>query len=403
VRAWLPALAVVLLVPGVADAATTVGSPLTAAPQAASTCGAATFFNSALGVGTLQAPFDGVVVRWRVAIATGSGSLGYKLRVLRPAGGSTYTGAGTGPAQPATSAGTNLLTLPTPLPIRAGDVIGVDCPTGAPAPFAVSPPASSKFGFFSSPALADGSTRTPTNQIGGDEELINADIIGVPVITSVGPASGPAAGGTTVTISGSRLADVTGVTFGGTPAIGVTVISDSQVRATAPAHAPGPVDVQAIDVAGTSPVAAGDSFTYQAPPAPTVANLIQSHKSWRSGRALATLARHRAPLGTTFSFGLDQPSTVRLAFTQNASGRSVNGRCVAQTRKNRKRHACKRTVPRGTLSMTGHTGTNKLTFQGHLTRSKMLKTGRYSVTITATNAGALTSAPKSLSFKIVKQ
>ncbi len=199
-------------------------------------------------------------------MAAAGGSFAYKLRVLRPAGGSSYTGAGTGPGQTAPSVGTNVITLPSPVPIKSGDIVGVDCPAGAPVPFSNTAPASSTFGFFSSPVLADGGTpRSPTNQISNDEELVNADVVGVPVVTSVTPSSGPLAGGTTVTIAGSRLADVTGVTFGGTAASALAVISDSQVQATAPAHAVGPVDVQATDVAGTSPSVAGDAFTYLAP------------------------------------------------------------------------------------------------------------------------------------------
>ena len=392
-----------LALPAAAGAATTVGSALTATPESSSTCGLATFTNTALATGMLHAPFDGVIVRWRLAIATAGGSFAYKLRVLRPAGGSTYTGAGTGPGQTAPSAGKNVITLPTPLPIHSGDIIGVDCPTGAPVPFSNTAPASSTFGFFSSPALADGSTRSPTNQISNDEELVNADVVGVPVVTSVSPSSGPVAGGTTVTIAGSRLADVTGVTFGGTAASAVAVISDSQVQATAPAHAAGAVDVQATDVAGTSPSVAGDSFSYLAPPAPVVTGLAQSHRSWRAGKKLATLARkRRAPVGTTFSFALDGAASVGLTFTQKLPGRTVKGRCVAPTRKNRKQPACKRTVTRGTLTMGAHAGANKVSFQGRITRSKKLRPGRYTVTIGATSAAGLHSAPQTLSFTIVR-
>ena len=45
------------------------------------------------------------------------------------------------------------------------------------------------------------------------------------VVTAVTPASGPAAGGTTVTIAGTNLIGVTAVNFGTIPATGVTVLS----------------------------------------------------------------------------------------------------------------------------------------------------------------------------------
>jgi hypothetical protein len=395
--------AAALAIPTASGAATTVGSPLTAAASVA-TCGAGTFTNKAVAGGTVAAPFDGVVVQWRLKLQAAGGINAYKLRVIRPAGGSNYTGAGTGPGQTAPSAGVNVMTLPTPLPVHAGDLIGVDCPSGAPAPFTNSTSSASTMAFFSSPPLADGSTRSPTNSLTSEEELVNADVVGVPAVTSVSPASGAAAGGTTVTISGSRLADVTGVTFGGVAASAVAPISDGQVQATAPAHAAGPVDVQVTNAAGTSSIVPGDAFAYQAPlpVAPVLASLTQSHRTWRAGKKLASLAKKSAPAGTVFSLTVDEPTTIAFAFTQKIAGRRVNGRCVATTRKNRSRPGCKRTVTRGTLSMSGHAGTNKVTFQGRISRSKALRAGRYTVTVTATNAAAQHSAAKALSFTIVK-
>lgn len=56
-----------------------------------------------------------------------------------------------------------------------------------------------------------------------------------PECREVRPNSGPAAGGTIVTIYGSGLATATSVTFGPTPAT-LTVVSDSQLNVTSPAH-----------------------------------------------------------------------------------------------------------------------------------------------------------------------
>jgi hypothetical protein len=79
----------------------------------------------------------------------------------------------------------------------------------------------------------------------------------------------------------------------------------------------------------------------------------------------------------------------------------VNGKCIAQTNKNRRSHACKRTLTLGTLSFAAHAGANKVVFQGAISRSKKLKPGSYTCVITATSKG-LRSAPKSLTFTIVK-
>ncbi len=59
------------------------------------------------------------------------------------------------------------------------------------------------------------------------------------------------------------------------------------------------------------------------------------------------------------------------SFAQRVSGREVSGKCVAQTEKDRRKPACTRTVTAGTLSFTGHSGTNNVAFQGaHLGRNE---------------------------------
>ncbi len=87
-----------------------------------------------------------------------------------------------------------------------------------------------------------------------------------PTITSVAPSSGPAGGGTSVTITGTDLTGATDVNFGATPAASFTVDTPSQITATSPAHAPGTVDVTATTASGTSGTSANDEFTYVATP-----------------------------------------------------------------------------------------------------------------------------------------
>jgi streptogramin lyase len=161
--------------------------------------------------------------------------------------------------------------------------------------------------------------------------------------------------------------------------------------------------------------AASAAVTVNAPPValpilaarpgrPAITALRQSAPRWRAGRKLARItARRGPPLGTTFSFALNQSARVRFAFTQRAPGRSVAGRCVAKTTKNAKRRACTRTLTRGTLSpFNGHTrSVNKVVFQGRVSAHRTLRPGRYTLTVTATNAAGLRSVPRSLSFTIV--
>ncbi len=139
------------------------------------------------------------------------------------------------------------------------------------------------------------------------------------------------------------------------------------------------------------------------PPAPTVADAAQSRSIWSEGNKLATFSRKKKPpVGTTFSFILNEQARVSFAFTQPVGGRKVKGSCVAQTKKNRHNPFCKRTVTRATLSFTGHGATNKVVFQGRVSRSKKLTPGRYTLIITATNSAGARSAPKSLSFTIAR-
>ena len=75
---------------------------------------------------------------------------------------------------------------------------------------------------------------------------------------------------------------------------------------------------------------------------------------------------------------------------------------MAKTRKNARRKSCKFTTTAGTLSFGGHAGTNRVVFQGRVSASKKLKPGRYTLTITATNAAGQRSASQTLSFTIVR-
>jgi hypothetical protein len=95
-----------------------------------------------------------------------------------------------------------------------------------------------------------------------------------PVITSLSVATGPASGGTTVTITGTNFSNPTGVFFG---EFSATIVSSSatQVVVTSPPNRLGTVHVQVSTAAGFSVVVAADQFTYVqgAIPVPAVANL----------------------------------------------------------------------------------------------------------------------------------
>jgi hypothetical protein len=88
-----------------------------------------------------------------------------------------------------------------------------------------------------------------------------------PTVTSLSPTSGPLAGGTTVTLTGTFFTGATAVKFGTAAAGSFTVTSATTITATAPAGT-GVVNVTVTTPNGTSAAAAGNQFTYGAPPTP---------------------------------------------------------------------------------------------------------------------------------------
>jgi flagellar hook assembly protein FlgD len=122
-----------------------------------------------------------------------------------------------------------------------------------------------------------------------------------------------------------------------------------------------------------------------AEPAPAMAGVQQSHKRWREGRNLASItAGGRPPVGTIFSFALNEQASVTLTFTHRVE---------------RKRRT--KTVTAGKLTLAAHAGTDEVFFDGRLARRHQLPPGSYTVTITAINAAGQSSAPVRLRFTIV--
>ncbi len=360
---------------------------------------------------TLVNPADGMVTSWRV---DGKGTV--KLRVLRTVSGA-LTGAGTSAPATDLAAGANA----TSLPVRAGDRIGVDLarsPSSPSSTLFVVNGGSEKTAAFSifEPALPDDESQHMAKPFEEDELLVNATIAFTPAVAGLTPLSGQAAGGETVKIFGSDLDGATAVRFGSTPAI-FTVDSPNQITATAPAVPASTADVRVIGPGGTSAINDGDKYTFTASSSgpgapgpslispltaaakPTLSALAQSASKWRRGHQQAKISR--APVGTTFSFNLSKPATVKLAFTQKASGRKVRGACKPPNPSNASKRKCTRTILAGSLSLPAHAGLNKLRFQGLLPNGKSLKLGSYNVSLSARDSGGLQSAAQSLSFSIV--
>jgi hypothetical protein len=139
-----------------------------------------------------------------------------------------------------------------------------------------------------------------------------------------------------------------------------------------------------------------------------LADFTQSHPRWREPGGSAQSSRHnrRPPVGTAFSFTLNQTATVKLVFTQAALGRmaKIDGKrqCIAQTERDRRMRNCARTVTVARVSLNARSGADRIVFDGHVNPTRRLRPGRYTVTITATNASGTSSKPRSLRFTIVR-
>jgi streptogramin lyase len=152
-----------------------------------------------------------------------------------------------------------------------------------------------------------------------------------------------------------------------------------------------------------SAVATSAPVTVSAPPKPVLSAVRESAKRWRRGGKLARASRaRRAHLGTTFSFELNVPASVTFSFTQGRPGRRVGHACVVKNRRNARHRACTRSVTVARLTVSAHAGSNKVLFQGRVSKSRRLALGSYHAVLVATNAVGVRSRAASLRFEIVR-
>jgi len=78
---------------------------------------------------------------------------------------------------------------------------------------------------------------------------------------------------------------------------------------------------------------------------PLITHAKQSHGRWREGHKLARISRSQSPVGTTFSFTLNEAAAVNFVFTQRSGRHSVT---------------------RGLLSLKGEAGRNRVSFEGRV-------------------------------------
>jgi hypothetical protein len=130
-----------------------------------------------------------------------------------------------------------------------------------------------------------------------------------PTVTGVAPNHGPAAGGTSVTITGTNLTGTSAVKFGSTNAASFKVNSDTSITAVSPAGT-GTVDVTVTTPSGTSATSSADQFRY----GPTVTKVEPNHGS-PSGGTTVTITGTGFTGATAVKFGL----TNAASFTVNSA------------------------------------------------------------------------------------
>jgi hypothetical protein len=117
--------------------------------------------------------------------------------------------------------------------------------------------------------------------------------------------------------------------------------------------------------------------------------------------AAETVVTARAKKGTSFRYTLSENARVVVTIERATTGRKAGGKCLKQTRPNRKRRPCTLYVPAGRFATQSPAGADRHAFSGKIGR-KSLKPGSYRATLVATDASGNLGLPKRLSFKIVK-
>jgi subtilase family serine protease len=99
----------------------------------------------------------------------------------------------------------------------------------------------------------------------GTPDGVPTGLPAAPTITKLSTKTGPASGGTTVTITGTNFGGLSAVTFGATVAAEFTYISPTSLTVVSPEEAPGKVDVTVTAAGGTSVPSSKLAFTFKKP------------------------------------------------------------------------------------------------------------------------------------------
>ena len=155
-------------------------------------------------------------------------------------------------------------------------------------------------------------TPNGTSAINAPSDQFTYNAPALPTVTGVSPSNGLAAGGTSVTVSGTNLTGATAVDFGtANPGTSISGVTATSLTVTSPAGS-GTVDVTVTTPNGTSAVnAPSDQFTYTPPPTVTVVN---PNNGPQGGTNTVTLTGSGFVSGSTMvDFGTKAGTSVNVA------------------------------------------------------------------------------------------
>jgi hypothetical protein len=355
-------LAVALGFGGTAQAATVVGSPLTASDiNTLETClgGECTQWNDTLPGATLTTP-AGVVTAFTVRSAV---AIQARVRVLRGPVGATTVVAST---PFASIAGTNSAEeIDARLAVNAGDIVAISFPPANDPPYAATGGSTGRcFNRFASEP-ADGATNASEACTTGRELLYNATV----------------------------EADADGDGYG------------DESQDLCPTNA-GPQACPVADPAPVTPAPASPAPAPAAPDAkaPVIGGLSLLNAVFRVDKTAAS-ALTETPRGTAFRFSLSEAATVTITIEQRSDGRRVSGSCRKTTTRNTKRKPCVRYVPLRTFERPGSAGANSISFGGRILVggvSRMLRPARYRALIKARDTAGNVSVERQTAFRVVR-
>lgn len=262
---WAAALAVsalgLVLPTAAAGKPVIVGSPLEGKFTSAHAIGEGTYFNTALPEpgANVVSPVDGAIIN--VQMIGGEGGP-YRVRVLSPDGGSSYTSAAASPPIVLDAERQGSFTA---LPIAAGDAVALDLPKDGKLGLLKEAGPEAAYAFWI-PPLGDGSSLPYDGTETGYELGFNATVLPRPTLSAVSPRSADRDKRVKIKIHGTDFARVTKVSFGRYSPRSWRVVNEKLIVATThPLPKQARVHVRVQTVAGTTEAGRASLLEFRQP------------------------------------------------------------------------------------------------------------------------------------------